>query len=204
MSSRAPIPTDSPSRALILLMAGLAVVYWTSSDVSGQASKTKKQVERSAPTNSASTPQPLPKGVIEMLDGIQAAVRTGRIEDLKPAIAWNELPPSIDASKVDDPISFWRKQSADGEGREILAILAAIIDAGYAVLPLGRDVENNRLYVWPRFAEMALDTLSPEDEVQLYRLVSPAQVKAMREKRKWTWYRLAIGADGTWHSFQKH
>ena len=99
--------------------------------------------------------------------------------------------------------SFWKQQSADGEGRDILAVLAAIIDAGYTSLPTGRDIENNRLYVWPRFAEMALDKLSPEDEVQLYRLVPPAKVKMMREKKTWTWYRLAIGADGTWHSFQK-
>jgi hypothetical protein len=25
----------------------------------------------------------------------------------------------------------------------------------------------------------------------------------MREKKKWTWWRLTIGADGTWHSFKK-
>ena len=30
-----------------------------------------------------------------------------------------------------------------------------------------------------------------------------AMLKIMREKKQWTWYRLAIGADGTWHSFQK-
>jgi hypothetical protein len=50
---------------------------------------------------------------------------------------------------------------------------------------------------------MPLDKLTPDQEVRLYRLVKPDEVKAMRQKKKWTWYRLAIGADGTWHSFQK-
>ena len=34
-------------------------------------------------------------------------------------------------------------------------------------------------------------------------MVPPAVVREMREKKRWTWYRLAIGADGTWHSFEK-
>jgi hypothetical protein len=31
----------------------------------------------------------------------------------------------------------------------------------------------------------------------------PAAVKMMREGKKWTWWRLAIGADGTWHSLKR-
>ena len=39
--------------------------------------------------------------------------------------------------------------------------------------------------------------------VELLQLVGPAEAKAMREKKKWTWWRLTIGADGTWHSLKK-
>jgi hypothetical protein len=39
--------------------------------------------------------------------------------------------------------------------------------------------------------------LTPAQEVDLNRLTSPADAKAMREKKKWTWWRLSIGADGT-------
>ena len=41
------------------------------------------------------------------------------------------------------------------------------------------------------------------EEVDLLRLVTPEEAKAMRAARKWTWWRLSIGADGTWHSFKK-
>ncbi len=188
-------------RALIVLMAGFILVHVGPPEGVAQGTKEKKAATPAAKSTPAIDALPAP--VAEMRDGILAAVKSGRIEDLKAPIAWNELPPVISAEKVADAIAFWKQQSADGEGREILAILADILDAGHATIPVGRDVENSRLYVWPRFAEMALDKLSSEDEVQLYRMISPAMLKVMREKKKWTWYRLAIGADGTWHSFQK-
>jgi len=69
--------------------------------------------------------------------------------------------------------------------------------------PFGQDLENNIIYVWPYLAEVELDKLTPAQEVDLLRLVGAAEAKAMREKKKWTWWRLTIGADGTWHSFKK-
>jgi hypothetical protein len=145
----------------------------------------------------------LPAQVSEMKEAILAAVASGQIEDLRTPIEWNEIKPEVAVQSVADPIAYWRAKSADGEGREILAILGEILEAGHAVVPLGKDIENNRLYVWPALAEAPLDRLTPEQEVRLYRLMPPAEVKAMREKKKWTWYRLVIGADGTWHSFLK-
>ena len=145
----------------------------------------------------------LPAPVAEVRDAILSAVRSGRIEDLAAPIEWNELKPTIADTPVDDPIAYWKKISGDGEGREILAILGEILEAGHVALPLGKDIENNKMYIWPAFAEMPLDKLTPDQEVRLYRLVKPDEVKAMRQKKKWTWYRLAIRADGTWHSFQK-
>lgn len=198
MSSR---HAKSSIGALIVLMAGLALVHADTFAGAARAAKGEKQpaaVVLAAPVTPA-----LPAPVAEMRDGILAAVKSGRIEDLDTPFAWNELPPQIARDKVADPIAYWKQQSGDGEGREILAILAGILDAGFAVLPVGKDVENSKLYVWPRFAEQPLDKLTPEDEVQLYRLITPAMLKTMREKKQWTWYRLAIGADGTWHSFQK-
>lgn len=186
--------------ALIVLMAGFVLVHAGADEA---ISQTRKAGKAAAPAAAAMSADALPIPVAEMRDGILAAVKSGRIEDLKTPLAWNELPPVIAREKVADPIAYWKQLSGDGEGREILAILAGLIDAGHAILPVGRDVENSKLYVWPRFAEQSLDKLTPEDEVQLYRLVPPAMVKIMRAKKQWTWYRLAIGADGTWHSFQK-
>ncbi|MCL4766359.1 MAG: hypothetical protein KJZ80_09015 [Hyphomicrobiaceae bacterium] len=146
---------------------------------------------------------PLPAPVQEMVEAILAAVRSGDIGDLRPALEWNELKPHVAEHRVEDPIAHWKEISGDGQGREILAILAEIIDCGPAALPIGKDIENNRVFVWPAIAEADLASLTPRQEVALYRLVKPAEAKAMRESKRWLWWRLTIGADGTWHAFHK-
>jgi hypothetical protein len=138
-----------------------------------------------------------------MRDGILAAVHTGAIDELKTAIEWNELKPDFGDEAGSDPIAYWKRISADGSGRETLAALANILSLPPAELPIGKDPENNAVYVWPYLAELPLDKLSPGAEVDLYRLMPPAAAKVMREKKKWTWWRLSIGADGTWISFRK-
>jgi hypothetical protein len=146
----------------------------------------------------------LPGPVQDMRDAILSAVRAGRIEELRYAWDLNELKPDLGVALADrDPIAHWKRISGDGEGREILAALGEILDAGYVVLPLGRDLENNRVYVWPYFAEVALDRLTPAQEVEFLRLVSPAALKDMRSVGKYTHWSIAIGADGTWHSFRR-
>lgn len=146
---------------------------------------------------------PLPAPVEEMRQAILAATHSGNIEDLREPLDWNELKPEVAAAAGEDPIAYWKKTSGDGNGREILAVLADILPMRAAELPLGRDLENNIIYVWPYLAEMELDKLTPAQEVDLLRLVGPAEAKAMRAGKKWTWWRLTIGADGTWHSFKK-
>jgi hypothetical protein len=146
----------------------------------------------------------LPRPVQDMREAILSAARSGRIEELRHAWELNELKPDLGVDMVGrDPISHWRQISGDGEGREILAVLAELFDAGYVVLPLGQDLENNRVYVWPYFAEVPLDKLTPAQEVELLRLVPPAAAKDMKATRKYTHWRLSIGADGTWHAFRR-
>ena len=80
---------------------------------------------------------------------------------------------------------------------------AELLDTGCAIVPLGRDLENNRVYVWPYIAEADIAKLSPAQEVQLLRLVPPAAAREMRATGKYTYWRLGIGADGTWHFFRR-
>lgn len=148
-------------------------------------------------------PGPLPVPVEEMRQAILAAAHSGEIEDLREPLDWNEIKPEVAAKAGEDPITHWKQTSGDGNGREILAALAGILSLHPAELPLGQDLENNIIYVWPYLAELDLSKLTPAQEVELIRLVGPAEAKAMREKKKWTWWRLTIGADGTWHSFRK-
>ena len=146
----------------------------------------------------------LPAPVAEMREAILGAVRSGHIEDLRIAIDWNELPPAFADGEVDDPIALLKQSSADGQGREVLAILADILSLPHATLPIGRDVENADVYIWPYLAERPLDALTPAEEVDLLRLMPADAAAAMRKLKRWTWYRLVIGADGTWHSFMRH
>lgn len=145
----------------------------------------------------------LPQPVIEMREAITAAIRSGRIEDLKGAIELNEMKPMFGDGAAADPIAWLKQSSADGEGRDVLAALAGILEAGYVVLPLGRDAENNKVYVWPHFAETGVSGLSPEREVELLRLVPLAVAKSMREKGVYDHWRIGIGADGVWHFLRK-
>jgi hypothetical protein len=145
----------------------------------------------------------LPGPVLEMREAILAAVKAGRIEELLHAFQLNELKPDLGVQPMPDPVAHWKAISGDGEGREILAALAQVLDAGYVALPLGRDLENNRVYVWPYFAEVPLAGLTPPQEVELLRLVPPSAAREMKAAGKYTSWRLSIGADGTWHSFRK-
>lgn len=145
----------------------------------------------------------LPQPVIDMRDLISGAVKSGRIEDLREALEWNEMRPDLGAADGPDQIAALKRVSGDGEGRQILAVLGELLDMPPAAVPLGRDLENNLIYVWPYLAERPLDKLTPSEEVEVLKLVSPDEAKAMRAARKWTWWRLSIGADGTWQSFRR-
>lgn len=185
-----------------MALAGLVHCLTAASGALAQAPKPPDPA-----ANSAAAPavriETLPPNVEDMREAILAAAQSGRVEDLKPVLEWNELPPDLGAEWGADPIAYLKKMSADGEGRELLAVLSNILAVGPATVPRGRDAENPAMYIWPYLAESDLSKLTPEQEVDLYRLMPTADAKAMREKNKWTWYRLVIGADGTWHSFKR-
>lgn len=146
----------------------------------------------------------LPQSVSDMREQILSAIVAGNVSELRDAIEWNEIKPDFGTEANADPIAYWKKISSDGEGHEVLAIMANLLALAPARLAIGKDPENTLVYVWPYLAELPLDQLKPAEEVDLYRLVPPATAKAMRDAKKWTWWRIAIGADGTWHTFRKY
>ncbi|MGH6815048.1 MAG: hypothetical protein ACREC6_05030 [Hyphomicrobiaceae bacterium] len=166
-----------------------------------ERAKRKAQAATAAPPSIAYGSDKLPTPVAEMREAILTAVRDGRIEELRVAIELNEIKPDFGAAASGDPIAYLKAVSGDGEGREILAILGELLEGGYTVIPMGKDIENNKLYVWPYFAEVPLKDLTPAQDVELLRLVSPAAAKDMKDKGRYTHWRMTVGADGTWHSF---
>jgi hypothetical protein len=195
----------APLWLFLLVLLGLVHVCEGTGSAHAQAAKQKSTKEAAAagakPVEIRYGAEGLPAPVLEMRDAILSAVRSGRIEDLRTAVELNELKPAVADKAVADPIAHWRETSGDGEGREILAALGQLLDGGYVVLPLGRDLENNRVYVWPYFAEMDMRKLTPAQEVELLRLVPAAAFKEMKQSGRYTFYKLGIGADGVWHFF---
>ncbi len=139
----------------------------------------------------------LPKDIKHTLEVIVVAAQTGNIEEMLPVLQENELPPMLSASAVSDPIAFWKRASADGEGRDVLAAMLNVFSSGFVRQGEGKNV----MYIWPYFAEMDLKTLTPAQEVELYRIVSASQSLAMKQSGKYTYYRAGIGSDGVWHYF---
>jgi len=100
--------------------------------------------------------------------------------------------------EVDDPVSYLRDLSGDDEGQEILAILLEVLEAGYAQIDVGTDAE---IYVWPYFANIRLDTLTPQQRVELFTLVTAGDYEDMKAFGAYNFFRLGISPDGVWQFF---
>jgi hypothetical protein len=192
-----------------LVLASLCVVHCHS--LPTEAAAGEKAAAAQSP-QSAKPPAPkerafrgaLPANVEDMREQILAAVHAGDLAELTGAIEWNEIKPDFGKDATSDPFAHWKAKSADGQGRDVLAVLGNILSLPPARLAIGRDPENTLVYVWPYLAELPLDTLTPAEEVELYRLMPVADARAMIKAKKWTWWRIAIGADGTWHTFRTY
>jgi hypothetical protein len=116
---------------------------------------------------------------------------------MRPVFESNELKPMVTTSFVDDPIAFWKKNSADGKGRDVLAAMLNVLSTGYVRIGQGKD----EIYVWPYFAETDLASLTPPQEVELYRIVPPALALPMKTSGKYSYYRLGVSPTGVWQYF---
>jgi hypothetical protein len=139
----------------------------------------------------------LPDPVKRMLRQIAGAAESGDIEAMRPVFESNELKPMVTTSFVDDPIAFWKKASADGKGRDVLAAMLNVLSTGFVRVGQGQD----EIYVWPYFAETDLAKLTPPQEVELYRIVPPQLALPMKSSGKYSYYRLGVSPTGVWQYF---
>jgi hypothetical protein len=116
---------------------------------------------------------------------------------MRPVLESNELKPMVTTDYVEDPIAFWKKASADGTGRDVLAAMLNVMASGYVRVGQGQD----EMFVWPYFAETDLAKLTPAQEVELYRIVPPAQAIPMKKAGKYSHYRLGVSPTGVWQYF---
>lgn len=140
----------------------------------------------------------LPEPVRKTRAAILAVAKTGDISGLAPLLGDGATPMLSQTAPVGDPMTYLKEISGDPEGREVLAILADLLESGWVVVDQGTAQET---YVWPYFAEIPVDRLTPPEIVELYRILTAADVDEMRAYGTWLFFRLTIAADGTWKTF---
>jgi hypothetical protein len=151
------------------------------------------------PTEFVNDLDTLPEPVKKMRTALVEAAASGDIEKLRPLLGTGEDETQVSVGDApEDPIAALKSLSGDPDGREVLAILLDIISTGAAHVDKGTPQEA---YVWPYFAEKNLDTLSPPEMVELYRIVTAGDVTDMKEFGGYNFYRLGIGPDGKWKFF---
>jgi len=165
-----------------------------------------------APAPSAAAPAPdqpvptveydfskLPPPVKRLRDQIIAAASTGDPEKLRPIIEGNgDEPPQLSLNDIGDPIDYLKSLSGDKEGREILAILIQVLEAGYVHVDVGTPDE---MYVWPYFARYPVDKLTPPQIVELFKIVYAGDYEDMKTYGQYLSYRIGIAPNGVWKYF---
>lgn len=143
-------------------------------------------------------PAELPEAVRLMREQLIAAAKSGDIERLRPLMQEQPEPPSVAYGDPGDPINYLKALASDADGREVLAILLEVLESGFVHVGQGTAEE---FYVWPYFAQYPLETLSPEQLVELFTLLTAADYEDMRSYGTYTFFRVGIAPDGRWLFF---
>ncbi len=141
----------------------------------------------------------LPEPVRAMRARIMEAARSGDPERLRPLLGTGPGATRLSLAEVEgDPIAHLRAISGDAQGHEMLAILLEVFEAGYVRFDAGTQ---NELYVWPYFFALPLDELTPEQRVELFKLVTAGDYEEMRMFGAYIFFRAAITPQGRWLFF---
>ena len=144
------------------------------------------------------SPARLPPAVARTRERILAAARSGEL--LKLFAVMKEAPalPVFSFSEDSDPVSFWKTNYPDSDGVEALSILINVLETAFVHVDVGTPQE---IYLWPYFARIPLKALTPQQRVELFRIVTGADYKDMVEFGVYSFYRIGIAPDGTWQFF---
>lgn len=140
----------------------------------------------------------LPEAVQATRQKLIEAARSGDIEALQPIIDAQGVQPKVSFGDPDDALGYLRDVSEDGEGRQVLGLLLDLLDQPYAYYP---DSGGETNYIWPYLAELDPNALTPEQEVDAYRLVSNDQLTELKQFGAWIFWRTYINESGEWYAF---
>lgn len=141
----------------------------------------------------------LPEPVRQMRARILEIAKKGDIEALRPLFSAGEETTTLSIGGLEgDPIKFMKETSGDDDGFEILAILIEVLEAGFVHLDNETDEE---VYVWPYFFSHELDKLTPEQRIELFRILTAGDVQDSENFGSYVFYRAGIKPDGSWAFF---
>lgn len=129
---------------------------------------------------------------------ILEAAKSGDLNKVATVMQSNEMMPVFSFGGDKNPVEFWKASYPDSDGIEALAILSELLEMPFVHLDKGTPQE---MYVWPYFYAMPLATLTPEQKVELFRLVTGADWKEMLDFGAYIFFRVGIAPDGVWHFY---
>jgi hypothetical protein len=140
----------------------------------------------------------LPPRVARMRARIIEAARSGDLNKVLTVMQSNETMPIFSFANERDPTAYWRTNYPESGGIEVLSILLEILDMGFVHVDAGTPQD---MYVWPYFAYVSLKQLTPTQKVDLFKIVTGSDYRAMQDFGAYIFYRIGIAPDGTWHFF---
>lgn len=144
-------------------------------------------------------PDDLPFAARRMHELLKEAAASGDVEKLRPYIGSGDDQTLFSfGGNEGDPVDFLKSLSGDEAGHEILAILQEVLEAGFVHLEPGTD---NELFVWPYFFGVPLESLTPPQRVELYRLLTHGDLLEMQSFGAYMFYRVGITPQGRWRFF---
>jgi hypothetical protein len=140
----------------------------------------------------------LPPRVARMRARIIEAARSGDLGKVLTVMQSNETMPIFSFANERDPTAYWRTNYPESGGIEVLSILLEILEMGFVHVDAGTPQD---MYVWPYFAYVPLKQLTPTQKVDLFKIVTGSDYRAMQDFGAYIFYRIGIAPDGTWHFF---
>lgn len=140
----------------------------------------------------------LPEAVQITRQKLIDAARTGDIDALQTVIDAQEFPPNVSFGEPDDAVKYLKDASDDDEGRQILGLLLDLFDQPYAFYP---DSGGETYYIWPYLSEIDPNALTPEQQVDAYRLLTSEQIAELQDMGAWYYWRTFISETGEWSAF---
>jgi hypothetical protein len=126
------------------------------------------------------------------------AAKSGDLKKVASVMQQNEMMPVFSFGGDKDPVQFWQSSYPDSDGIEALAILIEILEMPFVHVDKGTAQE---MFVWPYFYALPLKSLTPEQKVELFRLVTGTDWREMSDFGAYIFFRVGISPDGVWHFF---